>query len=119
MTDIGIMVYGYDESEATNLQQHLEHLMDTQITIISGSDRENDIIESIISEDTAGVFRNGSPKVMMFLGFSDASINRVLDEFKNFSDVNRPIFCGLTENNVKWPLKQLIDHLIEEQRYWA
>ncbi len=119
MESIGILLYGYDKNQAKVLHNHLEQLMDTEIQLISASGRENDVVESIISEECQGEFHEGIPKVLMFLGFSDAAINQVLDGFSTFHDITLPIFCGLTESNIKWPMKQLLDHLIEEQRYWA
>ena len=119
MESIGILLYGYGENQAKTLHKDLEQMMDTKISLISASGRENDIVESIISKDSQGEFHEGTPKVLMFLGFSDAAINQVLDGFSTFQDITRPIFCGLTKSNIKWPMKQLIDHLIEEQRYWV
>ena len=119
MESIGILLYGYDQNQAKTLHKHLMQLMDTEITLISASGRENDIVESIISEEDQGDFQDCAPKVLMFLGFSDAAINQVLDGFSTFQDITRPIFCGLTESNIKWPMKQLLNHLVEEQRYWA
>jgi hypothetical protein len=119
MESIGILLYGYDEKQAKTLHKQLEQLMDTEVALISGSGRENDVVESIISQESQGDFKDGTPKVLIFLGFSDAAINQVLDGFSTFQDITRPIFCGLTESNIKWPMKQLLNHLIEEQQYWA
>jgi hypothetical protein len=119
MDHLGVMVYGYSEDEAKSLHGHLQNLMDTDISLISGSGREQEVVETILTDEVKAIFQDASPKILMFLGFSDKMINLVLDEFSSISDVARPIFCGLTENNVKWSLQQLLDHLIEEQRYWA
>ena len=119
MESVRIMAFGYDKKEAGTIQNQLEQLIGTRVTVISAVGREHDTIESILSENDPGEFKDESPKVLMFLGFSDSSINTVLQEFSNFKGVHRPIFCGLTEDNIKWPVEQLLSHLEEEQRYWS
>jgi hypothetical protein len=54
----------------------------------------------------------------MFLGFDDNDISSTLEKFPAADKMTRPIFCGLTENNISWPLQKLLEHLIEERNYW-
>jgi hypothetical protein len=65
------------------------------------------------------MFKDETPKILLFLGFSDEYITRVLDTFSQIEGVERPIFCGLTEENSTWPINQLLSHLEEEHRYWS
>ena len=57
-------------------------------------------------------------RYLMFLGFTDPGISRVIDIMKKQTQHPRPIYCGLTENNISWSLGYLISHLLEEKRYW-
>jgi len=119
MIPLGILVYGYGKTKARSIHQHLEAVLDTDILLISATDREEDTVESIITNDTAGMFKDETPKILLFLGFSDEYITRVLDAFSQIEGVERPIFCGLTEENSTWPFNQLLSHLEEEHRYWS
>ena len=87
MNLLGILVYGYDKAGARSIHHYLEKLLDTQISLISAIGREEEIVESIISDDDAGIFKDGSPKILPFLGFSDENITVVLDAFSQIEDV--------------------------------
>ncbi|MBN2040452.1 MAG: DUF3783 domain-containing protein [Spirochaetes bacterium] len=118
MNKLGIMLYGYNETDARLIKKNLESVFDSKIIIFSGSSRESNIVEDIISDEAYDTFEDNELKVLMFLGFDDRNINLALEKFQGADNLTRPIFCGLTENNIGWPLSQLLEHLIEERNYW-
>ena len=58
-------------------------------------------------------------KILLFLGFSEDQVGAVLKGFPKTGSIKRPIFCGLTEQNMNWTLDYLIEHLVEEDKYWS
>lgn len=112
------MLYGYKKSDALLIKNTIDGIFNTHILLVSGSDRESDVIEEIISDTVYDKFEDKEPKVLMFLGFDKNQINLTLTGFPGVEQVPRPIFCTLTESNVNWPLNQLLQHLVEERNYW-
>ena len=117
MEQLGIMLYGYEKTDAYIIKTAIEGVVNGEVFLISGSRKETHIIENIISDEMYDTFDDKEVKVLMFLGFDDKEISLVLDRFPGSDKITRPIFCGLTENNIKWPLQELIKHLIEERNY--
>ena len=57
---------------------------------------------------------------MLFLAFTEEQTRRVLKDFPGGDGgIRRPIFCGLTAQNRQWPLRELLEHLVEEHRCWS
>lgn len=117
MDPLGIMLYGYTKTDSQLIQSLLESIFNTPIILLSGSFRESDTVETIISDEAYDRFDDKELKVLLFLGFNDTQISLTLEKFYN-AQVTRPIFCTLTENNSQWPLHQLLEHLEEERDYW-
>ena len=118
MKDLGIMLYGYEKTDAYTIKSAIEGIMNREVILTSGSRKESDIVENIISDDMYDTYEDKEIKVLMFLGFDDSEIALAMDRFPGSDEITRPIFCGLTDNNIAWPLRQLIEHLIEERNYW-
>ena len=57
-------------------------------------------------------FDDAPVRFMMFLGFDDEDISASIKAFPKVS--KRPILCTLTENNLKWTVSALLEHLMEE-----
>lgn len=117
---LGIFLYGYSEDDSKNIKSSLENKLKSEIMLISGSRKEHmrlmDILEKGPDENE---FYDSENKILVFLGFDEGQINLVLQKFSTIESVTRPIFCGLTEQNVNWELKNLIEHLLEEEKYWS
>ena len=111
------MLYGYDEVKSGYIGEFLGTLMGSRVEVISGTGMEDHIVQDIIEGGAGNTFKDGNPKILMFLGFDSEEIENVLASFPK--DVPRPIFCDLTESNIVWRLAMLIEHLLEEKRYWA
>jgi hypothetical protein len=117
MEQPGIMLYGYRKTDAHLIKDALEAVVKNTIILLSGSCRESHILEDILSDEKHTVYEDNEPKVLMFLGFDDDQINSALENFPGADKVPRPIFCVPTENNISWPLHQLLEHLVEERNY--
>ena len=111
-----MILYGYEESEAQTLTQQLEILLDTEIAVLSASGMENATVNEIILKRPDKVFLSHPFKVLVFVDFEEEDIEKTGYNFPK--DVTRPIFCGLTPDNVQWPFGYLLEHLLEEYRQW-
>lgn len=118
MEQSGIMLYGYTESDARLIRDALEAALGGTLLMLSGSGKESRILEDILSDEASGVYEEGEPRVLMFLGFDDAMVKAALSSFPGADRVARPIFCAPTEQNITWPLSELLEHLEEERNYW-
>ena len=120
MTDedpLGIMLYGYDEQESSYLRGFLVDVMNDEIILLSASGKEESRVQDILGSPS-GTYESKEEKVLMFLGFDDEKIGTVLDQFPRDGSIRRPIFCALTQENLDWQLKKLIEHLLEEDKQW-
>ncbi len=116
MPPLGIMTYGYDENTARNVQSMLEVMMGSDIVVIGASDKDDVLVSQILeSGPDSSTFADHQNKMLMLLGFDDDQVKVLL---QNFPKKERPIFCGLTEENIKWDMKYLMEHLLEEKKYW-
>ena len=114
MESTGILLYGYDEATAKSISESLGQLIDAEVVLISASGRDDNTVSQILDlgpvENTYGDLEN---KTMMFLGFNDDQLGLAMKLFPK--EIARPIFCGLTEQNVNWQVKYLVEHLLEEK----
>jgi len=111
-----IILYGYEQDEATRLQHNLATLLQQEIEVLSASGMENATVTEIISMRPDRIFTSHPFKVLVFVDFEDPDIEKTVYNFP--PDVTRPIFCGLTPDNVKWRFGYLLEHLLEEYRLW-
>ncbi len=118
MEPMGIMVYGYGREEALRIQEALQGALGQEISLISSSGMEELPVGDILDRGESSLFEAGETKILMFLGFDDGSISQALEAFPRKSEMARPIFCGLTDENIDWKLSALLEHLEEEHRYW-
>ena len=118
MRKLGIMLYGYCKDHADMIRKSLEDVLDNPLTVFSGANREDSKLMDILSKGPEGIFEEKDVKILVFLGFDNSRIAASLGGFPNNEGIIRPIFCGLTEQNVNWLLKDLIEHLLEEDRHF-
>ena len=114
---LGVMIYGYDGKASSYLQAFLGEVMGQYVLALSASGQEENPVQTILTNPSKA-FEEKEIKIMMFLGFNDEQIQKVLNEFPRDGSVVRPIFCALTQENINWPLKQLLEHLLEEDRQY-
>ena len=55
------------------------------------------------------------PRVMVFSGMTSADVQTVMRAFSQ-SGLQRPVFATTTPTNMKFTVKELLRHLLEEQR---
>lgn len=122
MDPLGILIYGYDSKSAKLIKESIEQLIEQDIIMISGSGKEKSNVIDILDKGPDGTFENKEDKILVFLGFESEQVNTVLSGFSSdhvkSSNLIRPIFCGLTEQNINWKLDKLVEHLAEEDKYW-
>jgi hypothetical protein len=116
MADLGIMLYGYGEEDATTITGTLGKVLGEDVLLYSASGREADTVGDIIEGEPGGTFEDAEAKVLMVLGFTDAQLEATLKGFPKVEGLSRPIFCVPTENNVTWPLSELVEDLLSERR---
>ncbi|MCC7573378.1 MAG: DUF3783 domain-containing protein [Candidatus Methanofastidiosum sp.] len=112
-----VVVYGYSTAEVNKLKTFLENKLDISLNIISASEKEKITIADILENSENEIFKVKDTKVLMFLDFLDEEIRFLL---YNFSDINiqKPLFCVLTEHNINWSFDKLIEDLIEERKHF-
>jgi len=108
---MGILLYGYAGDEARAIKRFLSLLVERDVMLIAGSGREKEVVACIIAEAETEPFEEKDVKILMFLGFNDNQMGASMKYFP----VEKPIFCALTQENVKWTLEYLIGHLLEER----
>lgn len=119
MESLGIMLYGYGREHAEKVRHALGEILGRDVTLISASGREDDIVEDILETEEALVFEEKETRVLVFLGFSREELSSAIDRFPRESGIIKPIFCGLTESNCRWKLDYLLEHLREEHARWT
>jgi hypothetical protein len=120
MEPLGVLIYGYSENDSKIIKTALEKIVNNEIIIISGSEKENMTILDILNIGPGdNSYLDTINKIIVFLGFDNNQINEVLQSFPKNKDLVRPIFCGLTEQNINWPLSDLVEHLLEEDKRWS
>lgn len=115
---IGIMIYGYDLDDALKIQAAIEGALENPLFVISASGNENRLVAEILDKGPEDLYEDKDAKIVMFLGFNEGQVKASLKDFPSL-EVTRPIFCSLTAHNIRWPMKQLIEHLQEEHRQWT
>lgn len=119
MDELGVMLYGYDEETAVSIRRSLEETNGQDVILISGCGREEDLIGEILEDEEHQDWEaKDDPKILMFLGFDGPRIHASMDGFPKFEGQNRPIFCTPTEENIEWPLKELLKDLVEEREFF-
>lgn len=114
MADYALLFYGYEEDDAVKINEKLKESLECDLDMFSASASSNPIVKNIITENEKSEFEKLQNCFLMFLGFENDMISKVLSTFPK--DVKRPLFCGATENNVDWNVNYLMEHLLEEQK---
>ncbi len=119
MEPVGILLSGYDEEEAACIQALLKGLLATEVLVVGASGQGGETVASLLAQGPEGHFGDEPVKILLFLGFSETQIRAVLEGFPRAGTPRRPIFCALTEQNSRWSLAELSDHLLAEHRRWT
>jgi hypothetical protein len=120
MQSVGVLICGYGKEDAQAIKAFLDRALDTYVILVSASKKTDMKIIDILQKGPEDCFTDEETKILMFLGFTEAQTRAVLQDFPSGEGgVRRPIFCNLTAQNGQWPLRELIEHLVEEHRRWS
>ena len=119
MQSVGVLICGYNEEDARTIKAFLDKTLDTYVLMVSASQKADMKIIDILRKGPEECFADEPVKILMFLGFSEVQTHMVLEGFPRDGGPQRPIFCSLTGQNQQWPLRELIEHLVEEHRQWT
>lgn len=119
MPSVGVLICGYHQEDARTIKAFLDKTLDTYVIMVSASQKAETKIIDILRKGPEECFAEEETKVLMFLGLSEVQTHMVLEGFPGDGGLKRPIFCTLTAQNQHWPLRELIDHLVEERRRWT
>lgn len=114
----GLLLYGYSSDDAALISSSFTEIAGGKLDVIGASGCGDALISEILSDDFVQQFGDQEDRIIMLLGFSMEQTQKLLRAFPDEKGVKRPIFCGLTENNYTWKMKDLIAHLREENEYW-
>ena len=118
MEPLGIILYGYGREHAERILSTLAKVVKRELLLISASGFEGKTIHNVLEAGEADFFEEKEDRFLMLLGFSQEEASRALKGFPGDGGIVRPIFCGLTEENLNWEIIYLLDHLKEEKAYW-
>jgi hypothetical protein len=117
---VGVLICGYGKEDAQAIKAFLDKTLDTYVILVSASQKTEMKIIDILQKGPEDCFADEETKILMFLGFTEVQTHMVLEGFPSgVGGVKRPIFCSLTGQNRHWPLRELIEHLMEEHRRWS
>jgi hypothetical protein len=119
MQSVGVLICGYRQEDARTIKAFLDKTLDTYVIMVSASQKADMKIIDILRKGSEECFAEEESKIMMFLGFSEVQTHMVLEGFPGDGGLQRPIFCTLTAQYRHWPLRELIEHLVEERRQWT
>jgi hypothetical protein len=119
MQSVGALICGYGKEDARAIKAFLDRTLDTYVILVSASQKTDMKIIDILRKGPEDCFADEETKILMFLGFTEVQTHMVLQGFPSGDGgVKRPIFCSLTGQNRHRPLRELIEHLVEEHRRW-
>jgi hypothetical protein len=119
MQSVGVLICGYCQEDARTIKAFLDKTLDTYVLLIGASPTTDMKIVDVLRQGQAECFAEDEIKILVFVGFSEVQTHMVLEGFPGNGGLKRPIFCALTSQNQHWPLRELIEHLVEEHRHWT
>jgi hypothetical protein len=112
------LVSGYNSQEVAALTAFLLSLGYNDVPVRPCSESQlNDTLESVLSSDSqdAPAADGALPHVIVCSGMTSADVQTVMRGFSR-SGLTRPVFATTTPTNMTFTLKELLRHLLEEQR---
>lgn len=107
----GILLNGYNNEEKDAICDTIKNKLSiNNLLIYSGYNNQKLKIKEIISnENLKQEFDSDRKKILMFLNFNDIEIKQTLTYFPK--NIERPLFCVLTQNNSEWDIEKLYNDL--------
>lgn len=112
------LVSGYEREEIKQLTAFLQSIGYPNAAVKFCTEAQlNDTLESVLNEPPAGepAGKGKLPNTMVFSGMTRADVQTVISRFKECG-LPRPIFATTTPSNLSFKVRELLRHLIEEQR---
>lgn len=116
MSDLGIMVYGYTKEQAGLIKAAFDTALLSDVIVVAASGANDRTIMSILEQGPNESYAEAPETLLMFINFDDSAIRKCLAVFPKPENLQRPLFCVLTENNAVWTLGTLLEHLREEHK---
>jgi hypothetical protein len=100
-----VMGFFGEESKDTAFVSLTKPMIEMRLQdVLESNDTENEILDS-----------KAVPRVLIFSGISMEMLHKLIDSIRN-SEIPRPIMATSTEHNLSFTVKELLIHLLEEQR---
>lgn len=109
---------GYDPEQLSALRNFLDMQGYTNAPIRPcTAEQIGDPLERVLSSETGGVplGEKKLPYVLVFSGLTYKDVQQVMQHFST-SGLPRPIFATTTPTNLAFTIKELLLHLLEEQK---
>ncbi len=115
-----ILVYGYNESDLEGIDACRKAAGIDEMILISEAEIKWSL-ERILKKEaysTSGTAANfiqpSLANTIIFSGTSHLELDRFIEASKTIT-ITRPIFAGITPNNLSWSFEELVDELIKER----
>lgn len=108
-----IMVHGYAMEDVALIVRALRDALKQDIGFISATGRGSESVKDIMEAAPKELFKDEEHKMLMFIEFEDDAIYDSMMAFPE--DMERPMFCMPTKDNVEWSLTNLLEHLVAEK----
>ena len=109
-----ILLGGWDKTELEILNNFVAKENIEDIIILTENHLNyvlKDIVEGNVSVECKKLL---SEKLIIFDGFDNKEISEFISGFKVLN-LPSPIYAMITKHSIKWKLKKLINHLVEER----
>ncbi|MDA3810883.1 MAG: DUF3783 domain-containing protein [Spirochaetaceae bacterium] len=113
-----VLVSGFDEDSHAILDKFITENGISDFSVIPcREDSVNKLIEEVLGNQSEAkiVTPEKLPPVMLWSGITHQELDQILGNFKTCGLV-RPIFATTTESNLKFSVKELLQHLLKEQQ---
>ena len=115
---LAVLVCGYEAAERESLRVFLSVVFvePPGLRPVSAEAPERTVGEVLADpEDPAAPGCGQLPRVLLLAGCTLDEVRGVMEQWQA-SGLPRPIFAVATENNLGFPVRELVAHLLEEQR---
>ena len=111
-----ILLWGFSDDEKTRFDLFLQGLI-TLGSIAIEPDQGDLLVHDILFSDkrTQDSFPSDH-KVVLFFNVPGEIIQKIMREAKK-KDLSQPIYAMVTQENIDWRFRDLVDHLAKEHKY--
>lgn len=109
-----LFLSGFAETELDSLKSFFSDFDIDKFVLCSKSMLEMKI-KDVFNVKENPIPKENLPRVMLISGIQFSKVHEILSSFKK-SGLERPIFATTTEHNLEFTAKELLLHLLEEQK---